>query len=136
VLRSAGYAGVGAGALKLVFVGVLKVSDENSRIRIRIRIYLSEAWICLSGSTDHTKNVMDPKLCKKVGFGFKTIISDPDPQHFCLKYLKRAVQRWICWNGCWRCAVARPPPTPCWPRLASPRGSLPSSSLYRYFTNF
>jgi hypothetical protein len=25
--------------LKLVFVGVLKVNDENSRIRIRIRIH-------------------------------------------------------------------------------------------------
>jgi hypothetical protein len=28
-----------------VFVGVLKVNDENSRIRNRIRIHLSEAWI-------------------------------------------------------------------------------------------
>ncbi len=85
---------------------------------------------------DPHQDLMDPKHWKKVGSGFGTIISDPDPQHFCLKYLNRAVQRWICWRGCWRCAVARQPPTPCWPRLASPRGSLPSSSLYRYVTNF
>jgi len=31
--------------LNLLFVGVLKVNDENSRIRIQIRIHYSEAWI-------------------------------------------------------------------------------------------
>jgi hypothetical protein len=28
-----------------VFVGLLKINDDNSRIRIRIRIHWSEAWI-------------------------------------------------------------------------------------------
>jgi hypothetical protein len=36
---------------KLVFAGILKVRDENSRIRIRIRIHKSKAWIRGSGST-------------------------------------------------------------------------------------
>ncbi len=35
---------------KIVFVGLLKVNEENSRIRIRIRIHYSEAWIHGSGS--------------------------------------------------------------------------------------
>jgi hypothetical protein len=35
---------------KFVFVGILKVNDENRRIRIRIRIHLSEPWICESES--------------------------------------------------------------------------------------
>ncbi len=36
---------------KLVFVGILKVNDENRMIRIRIRIHQSEEWIRGSGST-------------------------------------------------------------------------------------
>jgi hypothetical protein len=43
---------------KLVFVGALKVNDENSRIRIRI--HLSEAWIA---DPDLFQNVMDPQHC-------------------------------------------------------------------------
>jgi hypothetical protein len=34
---------------KKLFVDVLKVTDENSRIRIRIRIHWSELWVHGSG---------------------------------------------------------------------------------------
>jgi hypothetical protein len=33
-----------------IFVGILKVKDENRRVRIRIYIHWSEAQICVSGS--------------------------------------------------------------------------------------
>jgi hypothetical protein len=48
----------------LVFVGVLKVNDENSRIQIRIR---SGSIIQMHGSAvldlDPHQNVMDPQHC-------------------------------------------------------------------------
>ncbi len=46
---------------KLLFVGILKVNDENSRIRIRIRIRInkSEAWI--RGSRSGSRSGSTPK---------------------------------------------------------------------------